>query len=95
MTQDLDFIKLDVQGRIQQLGEKLLQQDPMLPVHLGAIHSALIQYEELVHLLSDDDIQKLIAGQVKHTGVSVVKEITGKSKTTISSRIPKTSVDDL
>jgi len=95
MSADIDFIKLDVQGRIQQLSAKLLEQDPMLPVHLSAIHGALIQYEELVHLLSDDEIKQLIAGQVRHTGVSVVKEITGKSKATISSRIPKTSVDDL
>jgi len=95
MSADIDFIKLDVQGRIQQLSAKLLEQDPMLPVHLSAIHGALIQYEELVHLLNDDEIKQLIAGQVRHTGVSVVKEITGKSKATISSRIPKTSVDDL
>jgi hypothetical protein len=95
MSADIDFIKLDVQGRIQQIGAKLLEQDPMLPVHLSAIHGALIQYEELVHLLDDSEIKMLIAGQVRHTGVSVVKEITGKTKSTVSSRIPKTSVDDL
>lgn len=95
MSADIEFIKLDVQGRIQQIEAKLKEADPMLPVHLSAIHGALIQYEELVHLLSDSDISSLVAGQTKHTGVTLMKEVSGKSKATVSSRIPKTSVDDL
>ncbi len=95
MSADIEFIKLDVQGRIQHIEENLLKQDPLLPVHLSAIHSALIQYEELVHLLTDEQISSLVAGQSKHVGVTLTKEITGKSKATVSSRIPKTSVDDL
>lgn len=95
MSQDIEFIKLDVQGRIQQIESKLKEQDPLLPVHLSAIHGALIQYEELVHLLSDAEIKSLIAGQVKHVGVSITKEITSAPKSRVSSKIPKTSVDDL
>lgn len=95
MSEDIDFIKLDVQGRIKQIEEKLLQVDPQLPTHLGAIHNALIQYEELVHVLSDAEIKSLIAGQKKHMGVSLTKEITSASKATIAKRIPKTTVDDL
>lgn len=91
---DIDFIKLDVQGRIQQIGEALTKADPLLSVHLSAIHQALIQYEELVHMLSDADIATLIAGQIKHTGVSLAKEITGSSKASVSKRIPKASADD-
>jgi hypothetical protein len=94
VSQDIDFIKLDVQGRIQQIQESLLKADPLLPVHLSAIHSALIQYEELVHLLSDEEIKSLVAGQAKHVGVQLTKEITGASKATISRRIPKASADD-
>lgn len=94
MSQDIDFIKLDVQGRLQQMQESMLKADPLLPVHLSAIHGALIQYEELVHLLSDEDIAVLVAGQIKHTGVKLTKEITGASKATISRRIPKASADD-
>lgn len=94
MAQDIEFIKLDVVGRIQQISNGLLAADPLLPVHLSAIHSALIQYEELVHLLSDDDIAILVQGQIKHTGQSLVKEITGSSKATVSRRIPKASADD-
>jgi hypothetical protein len=95
VSQDIEFIKLDVIGRIQQIGDKLKEQDPLLPVHLSAIHSTLIQYEELVHLLSDEQIATLVAGQIKHTGTTLVKEVSGGSKASVSKRIPKTSVDDL
>lgn len=90
----IEFIKLDVQGRIQSIADKLTQADPMLPVHLAAIHSSLIQYEELVHLLSDDDIKKFVAGQIKHTGTVLHEEITKSSKATVSKRIPKATADD-
>ena len=95
MSSDIDFIKLDVQGRLQQIEQGLLTQDPQLPIHLASIHSALIQYEELVHLLSDAEIKTLIAGQKKHVGTQLVAETIKASKATISKRIPKTSVDDL
>ena len=77
---DLEFIKLGLQERIQHIEAHLLVQDPMLPVHLANIHSSLIQYEELVHLLSDAEIKALIAGQKKHTAISLVSEAT-KAKT--------------
>lgn len=86
---ELDFIKLGVQERIDLIAKKLLEIDPMLPTHLGFIHKELIQYEELVHLLSDEEIKNLVAGQKKHAGVQLVKESiktksTGsKSKTTL------------
>lgn len=90
MSQELEFAKLDVLGRIDQIQAGMLKQDPMLPMHLAQIHKTLIQFEELVHLLSDDDIRKLIAGQKKHVGAELVKE-TIKSR----ARVPKTTVDDL
>lgn len=89
---ELAFVKADVFGRIDQIAEALLKQDPMLPVHLREIHKNLIQYEELVHLLSDEQIKNLVAGQKKHAGMSLIKEATTAKKTT---RIPKTTVDDL
>lgn len=95
MSDELDFIKLDVQGRLALIKEKLLQQDPMLPVHLAAIHNSLIQYEELVHLLSNDEISSLVAGQSKHVGVKLTQEIIKTKKSVLGPRIPKTTVDDL
>jgi hypothetical protein len=94
MANDIEFIKLDVQGRIALMAEKLLQIDPMLPVHLSAIHGALIQYEELVHLLSDEEIANIIAGQSKHVGVMLTTEVTKASKATVMKRIQKASADD-
>ena len=75
---DSDFLILDIKGRLDHIEKHLLMQDPLLPVHLGAIHTTLIQHEELVHLLSDDDIRKLVKGQEKHSGVQLVKEATTK-----------------
>jgi hypothetical protein len=86
---------LGVQGRIKDIGDKLKEADPLLPTHLASIHSTLIQYEELVHLLSDEEIKTFVAGQIKHVGVKLVEEITKPTKARVSSRIPKTSVDDL
>ena len=94
MNNELDFIKLDVQGRLGLMRERLLQQDPMLPVHLSAIHGALIQYEELVHLLSDEDIKTLVAGQSKHVGVKLTEEIIKTKKSTLGPKIPKNTAED-
>lgn len=95
MSNDIEFIALNVRGRIEEMHSKMLEQDPLLPVHLSAIHGALIQYEELVHLLKDDEIKKLVAAQAKHVGVVLHQETTKASKATVAKRIPKTSVDDL
>lgn len=92
-SQDIEFIKLDVQGRIALLGEKLLEQDPQLPTHLAAIQSSLIQYEELAHLLSDEEIKTLIAGQKKHTGVKLTDEII-KAKKIPGAKFKAVSADD-
>lgn len=88
---DIEFIKLNVQGRIENIKQAMLKDDPQLPTHLAAIHSALIQYEELVHLLSDEEIKTLIDGQKKHMNVSFVKEVTEK-KTRV--KVPKATADD-
>lgn len=95
MSNELDFIKLDVEGRIQQIAEKLHAQDPLLPTHLAAIHGALIQYEELVHMLSDEQIGQLVAGQMKQVGTKLTEEIIKAKKSTLGPKIPKTTVDDL
>lgn len=92
-TADIEFIKLDVQGRVKLIEEKLLQVDPQLPGHLAAIHSSLIQYEELVHLLSDAEIKSLIAGQKKHVGVELTSEIT-KAKKVPAGKFKSVSADD-
>jgi len=89
---DIEFHKLDVLGRIQQIEEGLLTRDPMMPTHLAAVHKTLIQYEELVHMLPDEAVKSLIAGQKKHVNVMLVKEIASKRVST--AKIPRASADD-
>lgn len=91
MANELDFAKLDVFDRIDKIAASLRSNDPMLPMHLAAIHRNLLQYEELVHLLSDDQIKALMAGQKQHVGTQLVMEAVKKRTT----KIPKTTVDDL
>jgi len=69
---DMDPIVAGVRQRLGEIQNKLLEQDPNLPVHLSAIHQTLIQYEELVHLLSEEEIAPLVKGQRKYSGVQLV-----------------------
>jgi hypothetical protein len=81
---DLDFIKMGLLERIAHIEENLLKQDPLLPVHLANIHSSLIQYEELIHVLSDAEIKALVAGQKKHTAIQLVAESVKKPSTRVA-----------
>lgn len=69
-----EYARLQVLGRLAEIEAKLLQKDPLLPVHLSAIHQTLIANEELVHLLSDADIKILVAGQKAHVGIQLGTE---------------------
>lgn len=89
-TDSIEFAKLDVMQRIDAIEKGLLLQDPMLPQHLAAIHRTLLESEELVHLLSDEQVRTLIAGQRKHVQVQLVKEITTKKST----KVPKATAED-
>lgn len=91
MSAEIDYIKLDVQGKIALIRENLLKQDPLLPTHLRAIHQSLTQYEELVHLLSEDEIEAIIAGQQKQTGVELTKAVTTKSKASVASKLRRST----
>lgn len=85
------FAKLDVEQRIQEIGAALLRQDPMLPGHLEAIHKNLMQYEELTHLLSDEQIGVLMSGQKRYVAVQLVKETISKGS---RAKTPKAALDD-
>ena len=88
----VEFARLDVLGRLQQLEETLKTQDPQLPVHLQNIHKTLLQYEELVHLLKDNEIKVLMDAMQKYRKVELVKEAaTSKGKKALG----KTTVDDI
>lgn len=86
-----EFAALDVRQKISAIGEKLTQADPMLPIHLANIHRSLKQYEELVHLLSDEEIRILVTGQRQHAKVELVKATTAKRGKPLS----RTTAEDL
>jgi len=88
-------IPLDVMNKLtaelQGLEARLLANDPEMKNHLRESHRLLITYPETVHLLEDEEINKLLDAAQKITTVRVV------SDTAKSSRAPKKkpSVDDL
>lgn len=79
----LEFIKQDCFQKIENLQALLLKQDPALPGHLKAIHGTLNKYEELTHLLTDEQIRKMIVAQKQVTGTVLIAAVT-KSKSTAS-----------
>lgn len=85
------FASKDLNDRIKQLEDTLAKSDPMFRTHLVAIHKQTREQEELVHLLSDDQLRIIFASLQKYTGVQLTKEIVTKktrSKT-------KPTADDL
>ena len=89
-------IHFELLSRLASLEEALLARDPMMKTHLGAIHKQLITYEELVHLLSDDQIGKIVAAQQVHTSTVLIQEVSSKAgKTKAANRTAKLGLDDL
>lgn len=68
-----------IQQRLGFLETALNEQDPRIKDHLKEIHKMLIQYEELVHLLSEEEIGKILQGQQVITNTTLVAAVTAKS----------------
>lgn len=66
--------------KIHDIESLLLKSDPTLPGHLAAIHRNLTRYEELNHLLSDDQIRQLIRGQAQVTGTVIMQTVMKSTK---------------
>ena len=71
-----ELAKMDVLGRLDEIEAKLIQQDPMLGIHLATIHKQLLTYEELVHILPDEKIRVYMAGMQKYKQLQLVTEAT-------------------
>lgn len=69
-------IHLAVKNRLLELESALLARDPMMPRHLAEIHKHMIQHEEIVHLLSNDEIAKIMAAQQHQTNTTLVASVT-------------------
>jgi hypothetical protein len=93
---DSEPIQFELMTRLAQLEEALLARDPMMKIHLGAIHKQLIQHEELVHLLTDEEIGKIVGDQQAHTNTILIVESTSKKgKTATANRTAKLGMADL
>lgn len=79
-TDSLEFQKLDILTKLDAIEGRLKEQDPMLEIHLKSIHSTLLQFEELVHVLPDDKIRIFMAGMAKYKQIKIVEEAS-KSRT--------------
>lgn len=87
-------VHLTVHNRMLELEQAMLNKDPMMKNHLAEIHKHMIQHEEIVHLLSDEEIAKIMRAQQQQTGVALVHEVKPKSKTT-QAKAAKLQMDDL
>lgn len=94
-AQAIEQIQADTFQKIADIEAMLTKNDPMLPGHLAAIHRNLTRYEELNHLLSDDQIRELIRGQSQVTG-TVITQAVAKSTKSANTRMAKgITADDL
>lgn len=87
-------VHLTVNNRLLELEQAMANKDPMMKVHLAEIHKHLIQYEEITHLLSDDDIAKMMTAQQIQTNTTLVREVKPTSKAT-KEKVAKLGMDDL
>lgn len=82
--------------RLASLEEALLAKDPMMPTHLAAIHRSLVTHEELVHLLTDDQIGAIVNAQQSHTNTFLAAEVTTKTGSNkAAGRAAKLTLSDL
>lgn len=62
--------------KLDALEQALLAADPKFPTHLKEIHGYLIQFEELAHLLTEQQIAVILEGQQKKLGIILAQETT-------------------
>lgn len=72
----------------------LRTNDPLIGGHLQAIHKELNQYEELNHLLTDDQIRDIIRAQTQVTGTILISKIQKTSAPSIAKQAKKLSLSN-
>lgn len=89
-TATLEFAKLSVLERLSLVEERLKEADPMLGQHMTEIHKTLLANEELVHILTDQQIHVLMAGMQKYKSIQLVEAAAKKP----AKRGGKVDIDD-
>lgn len=81
--------------RLADLERALLDRDPLMKTHLAAIHKTAIENEEIVALLTTEEIAKIMAAQQVHTNTVLVKETVKAGKKAAAAKVAKISIDDI
>lgn len=81
--------------KLAALEAALLAADPQMPVHLKEIHRYLIQYEELAHLLSEEQIAVILEGQQRRVGIVLAQETKKGTGNSSSKNLKGVTADDL
>lgn len=81
--------------RLSDVETALLNRDPLMKTHLGAIHKAMLQYEEIANLLRPEEIAKIMAAQQAHTGIVLRVETVSKSKAAASKKAATLGLNDV
>ena len=86
-----------IKHKIGLLQEALQKQSPGYEQLLQTIHVALNKDEELVHLLSDEEVGTIVAGLSKKTNIVIAatESKSGKGKTATGKSLKEVSADDL
>lgn len=83
---------------LQRLGEleaSLLTRDPLMKTHLKVIHETMIAEEEIVNLLTVEEISKIMASQQVFTNTVLARDVAKSSKARNSSKAAQISLDDV
>jgi hypothetical protein len=80
---------------LEEVEKLLLARDPAIKGHLAEIHKNLIQFEELTHLLTDEEIGVLMAGQQIQTDTTLLTEAKKASKSRTSAAAGRLTISDL
>lgn len=67
---------------LRLLEQQLLMDEELLPTLMIRIHQNLKQYEDLAHLLTEEQIQVIVCGFAKRKSIEIVAAASGKSSTT-------------
>lgn len=69
-----------VMERIALIQAKMLAQDPQISTHLKEIWKHMQQYEEIAHLLTEEEIGVVFRALQKHTAIELVVNTPSKGK---------------
>jgi hypothetical protein len=79
--------------KVASLQEALLSKHPRMPTLLQEIHKTLKQYPEQVTLLEEEEINIIVQGLEKQTGVELVQQTVKSAKSSATAKIKSLGAD--